>query len=104
MSGMAGMAGQPAAKPVNPLQPRVVRPAPAPAQAAPAAPAVAGAAVFPTAIDPQFSSLSAGRQRMKTCSTQYQANKATNGNGGMKWIEKGGGYWSMCNKKLKGEL
>lgn len=107
MSGMSGMAGQPAAKPLNPLQPRVVRPAPAPTQAAPAAPvapAVAGAAVFPTAVDPQFSSLSAGRQRMKTCSTQYQANKATNGNGGMKWIEKGGGYWSMCNKKLKGEL
>jgi len=89
------------AQPANPLQPRVVRPAPAPApQAAP----VAGAAVFPTAVDPQFSTLSAGRQRMKTCSAQYQANKATNGNGGMKWIEKGGGYWSMCNKKLKGEL
>lgn len=87
--------------PANPLQPRVVRPAPAPApQAAP----VAGAAVFPTAVDPQFASLSAGRQRMKTCSAQYQANKATNGNGGMKWIEKGGGYWSMCNKKLKGEM
>jgi hypothetical protein len=94
----AGTAAQPA-QPANPLQPRVVRPAPAP-QAAP----VAGAAVFPTAVDPQFASFSAGKQRMKTCSAQYQANKATNGNGGMKWIEKGGGYWSMCNKKLKGEL
>lgn len=96
----AGTAAQPA-QPANPLQPRVVRPAPQPSpQAAP----VAGAAVFPTAVDPQYASLSAGKQRMKTCSAQYQANKATNGNGGMKWIEKGGGYWSMCNKKLKGQL
>lgn len=97
-------AAQPAAaQPTNPLQPRVVRPAPAPAPTT-AAPVVAGAAVFPGAVDPQYSSLSAGRQRMKTCAMQYQANKTNNGNGGMKWIEKGGGYWSMCNKKLKGEL
>jgi hypothetical protein len=39
---------------------------------------------------------------MKTCADQYKANKATNANGGMKWIEKGGGYWSECNKRLKG--
>jgi hypothetical protein len=26
----------------------------------------------------------------------YQANKATNANGGLKWIQKGGGYWSEC--------
>lgn len=87
------------AKPANPLQPRVVRPAPAPA-----APAATGNAVFPTAVGAQYSSLTPGKARMKTCADQYNANKATNGNGGMKWIEKGGGYWSMCNKKLKGEL
>ena len=28
--------------------------------------------------------------------------RTSNGNGGMKWIEKGGGYYSECNKKLKG--
>jgi hypothetical protein len=28
----------------------------------------------------------------------YQANKATNANGGLKWMQKGGGYWSECNK------
>jgi len=39
---------------------------------------------------------------MHTCRDQYQANKATNGNGGLKWIEKGGGYYSECNKHLKG--
>jgi hypothetical protein len=58
--------------------------------------------VFPSAVDPKYSSLSAGKQRFKTCDDQYQANKASNGNGGLKWIQKGGGYYSECNKKLKG--
>jgi hypothetical protein len=39
---------------------------------------------------------------MHTCRDQYAANKANNGNGGLRWIEKGGGYYSECNKKLKG--
>jgi hypothetical protein len=39
---------------------------------------------------------------MHTCVDQYNANKATNGNGGLKWIQKGGGYYSECTKKLKG--
>lgn len=78
--------------------------APAAASAATAAkPAAAGAAVFPKAVDPKFSTLKPHQQRMKTCSQQYQANKATGGNGGMKWLEKGGGYWSQCNKALKGD-
>ncbi|WP_409567444.1 hypothetical protein [Methylobacterium sp. J-092] len=41
---------------------------------------------------------------MHTCLDQYNANKAAAGganNGGMKWIEKGGGYYSVCNKGLK---
>ena len=38
---------------------------------------------------------------MHTCLEQYIANKETNGNGGMKWIEKGGGYYLACNKDLK---
>jgi pyruvate/2-oxoglutarate dehydrogenase complex dihydrolipoamide acyltransferase (E2) component len=90
----------PAAAPANPL-----KPAPAVAPAAPkpaAAPAAAGAAVFPKGIDPKYSTLSAGKGRQKTCVDQYNANKATNSNGGMKWIEKGGGYWSACDKALKG--
>jgi hypothetical protein len=43
-----------------------------------------------------------GKARMHTCLDQYKANKATNANGGLKWIEKGGGYYSECNKQLKG--
>jgi hypothetical protein len=85
-------------------------PAPAPApkevakkpEAAPAFPAPVGNAVFPFAINPKYAQESAGKARMHTCVDQYNANKETNGNGGLKWIQKGGGYYSECNKKLKG--
>ena len=89
--------------------PTAAAPAPAAAkeakkEAAPAAaPAVpSGPAVYPTAVDPKYSKETAGKARMHTCVDQYNANKATNGNGGMKWIQKGGGYYSECNKRLKG--
>lgn len=59
-------------------------------------------AVFPSRIDPKYSKEPPGKARLKTCTDQYNANKAKNANGGMKWIEKGGGYWSACNKRLKG--
>jgi hypothetical protein len=39
---------------------------------------------------------------MLTCLDQYKANKADNMNGGLRWIQKGGGYYSMCNRHLKG--
>ena len=64
--------------------------------AAPARPAV-----YPSAISPKFASEKPYRARQKTCSEQFQANKATDGNGGQRWLEKGGGYWSQCNKRLK---
>ena len=68
--------------------------------AAPAAPS--GPAVYPNAVDPKYSKETAGKARMHTCVDQYNANKAANANGGMKWIQKGGGYYSECSKKLKG--
>jgi hypothetical protein len=85
-------------------------PAPTTASAPPAAPApkpaptpaAAGNAVFPSAVDSKYSKESAGKARMETCLDQYKANKAGNGNGGLKWIQKGGGYYSECNKRLKG--
>jgi SPOR domain len=61
-----------------------------------------GRLVLPTAISPKYSTENEGEARMHTCLDQYIANKVTNGNGGMKWIDKGGGYYSECNKKLKG--
>jgi hypothetical protein len=70
--------------------------------AAPAAPALpAGPAVFPSAVDTKYSKETAGKARMHTCVDQYNANKASNANGGLKWIQKGGGYYSECTKKLK---
>jgi hypothetical protein len=74
-------------------------------EAAPAvapAPMPAGNATFPNAVDPKYAKETAGKARMHTCVDQYHANQANNGNGGLKWIEKGGGYWSECNKHLKG--
>ena len=64
--------------------------------------APSGPAVFPSAVDPKYSKETAGKARMHTCVDQYNANKATNANGGLKWIQKGGGYFSECTKKLKG--
>ena len=88
--------------------PAATEPAPAPKPAAKkkeapmAAPAATGNAVFPSAVSPKYSKESAGKARMHTCLDQYNANKANNGNGGLKWIQKGGGYYSECNKRLKG--
>lgn len=61
-----------------------------------------GKAVFPSAVSSKYGNESAGKARMHTCLDQYKANKATNGNGGLVWITKGGGYYSECNKRLKG--
>jgi hypothetical protein len=76
--------------------------APASATPASATPAAASNAVFPSAVAPKYSTVSAGKGRMQTCLDQYNANKTANANGGLKWIQKGGGYYSECNKRLKG--
>jgi hypothetical protein len=92
----------PAAAPAAaPAPAPVVEAKPKKPEAAPAMPAPMGSAVFPSAIAPKYAQESAGKARMHTCVDQYNANKATNGNGGLKWIQKGGGYYSECNKKLK---
>jgi hypothetical protein len=72
------------------------------APAAPTAQAAPGQPVFPTAVSPKYASESGGAARRKTCLDQYHANKATGGNGGLNWIQRGGGYYSECNKRLKG--
>jgi hypothetical protein len=46
--------------------------------------------------------LPSGKARMHTRLDQYHVSKTNNGNGGLKWIEKGGGHYSECNKRLKG--
>jgi hypothetical protein len=71
-------------------------------KSATAASTPASPAVFPGAVDPKYSKEPAHRGRLHTCADQWKANKTTNATGGLKWIQKGGGYWSECNKKLKG--
>jgi hypothetical protein len=71
------------------------------APAAPPAPPASGDVVFPSAVSPQYANERPFRARLHTCRDQYRANKATAGNGGLRWIQKGGGYWSQCNKRLK---
>ena len=86
-------AAQPAA--ANPLKPAATTTATAPA-------APTGPVKYPAKIDSKYSAEKPAKQRMHTCLDQYNANKASNGNGGLKWIQKGGGYFSECNKRLKG--
>ena len=93
---MAAPAAAPAPAPAAQAKPRA---APT-ATAAPTMPS--GPAIFPMAVSPKYSKESAGKARMHSCLDQYNANKQTNGNGGLKWIQKGGGYYSECNKRLKG--
>jgi hypothetical protein len=60
-------------------------------------------AVFPTAIAPKYESeKDLDKARTKTCADQFTANKATNGNGGLVWVEKDGGYYAECIIRLKG--
>jgi len=93
-------AAAPAAEPKEAAKKASKKEEPAKEATAPATPA--GPAVYPNAVDSKYSKETAGKARMHTCLDQYNANKATNGNGGMKWIQKGGGYYSECSKKLKG--
>ena len=98
-----GAVATPAAAPAPAEAPKpaaAAKPAEAPKPSA--APAAVGNAVFPTAVAPKYSTETAGKARMHTCLDQYNANKGNNSNGGLNWIQKGGGYYSECNKRLKG--
>jgi hypothetical protein len=86
----------PAAAPAAPAASTASAPAAAPKPAP--APAAAGSATFPSTVDAKFSSEKPGKARLHTCSEQWQANKAGNGNGNMKWPQ----FYSECNKRLKG--
>jgi hypothetical protein len=57
---------------------------------------------FPTAVAAKYASESAGKARLHTCVDSYHVNKDANSLGGLKWIQKGGGFYSLCNAKLKG--
>jgi hypothetical protein len=56
---------------------------------------------FPSAISAKYASETPGKGRMHTCVDAYHVNKDANTLNGLKWIQKGGGYYSLCNAKLK---
>jgi hypothetical protein len=59
-------------------------------------------AVFPTAIAPKYAAeKDLDKALTKTCADQFTANKAGNANGGLKWVEKDGGYYAECISRLK---
>ncbi|RCW79496.1 hypothetical protein [Phyllobacterium bourgognense] len=62
-----------------------------------------GKTTFPSSIDAKFAAEKPAKARMHTCLEQYRANKKGGTLGGTRWIEKGGGYYKLCNAKLKGE-
>jgi hypothetical protein len=72
-----------------------------PATAGTAASPADAALVLPKAVDPKYGKEKPAKARLHTCADQYRANKGGSGNGGLKWIEKGGGYYSRCNAALK---
>jgi hypothetical protein len=58
--------------------------------------------IFPTAIDAKFSGEKPSLGRLHTCAAQYKIDKANKALGGLHWIQNGGGYYSICNARLKG--
>lgn len=96
-NGTAAPAQAPASAPAAASTPSASTAAPAAA----AAPVASGNVVFPARVSPEFASLTPGKARMQTCLAQYNANKSTGRNGSLKWIQKGGGYYSECNNRLK---
>jgi hypothetical protein len=70
---------------------------------APTPTAKVGNVAYPKQVSQKYADESPGKARMHTCLDQYNANKAAaGGTSPVKWIEKGGGYYSTCNKRLKG--
>lgn len=91
----AGAARPPAgAAKVDALKETAAKPAKTPAP-------VVSTPVFPEVVSPRHTSERPALARQRTCADQFKANKATGGNAGLKWIERGGGYWSKCNAHLK---
>lgn len=70
-------------------------------KAASAAPAPAIEALLPSVIDPKFAAEKPSLQRLHTCSLAYRAAKKDGKLAGLRWIQKGGGFYSQCVAKLK---
>jgi hypothetical protein len=62
---------------------------------------VAANAVFPSAVDAKYSSEKSGRARRKTCLDQYKANKSTNANGGLKWLQRAAAITASASRSSR---
>lgn len=56
---------------------------------------------FPASLASEFSSETPARQRMRTCLEGYRQNKQAGTLNGLRWVQEGGGYYSLCNSRLK---
>ncbi len=59
---------------------------------------------FPKAVSKKFATETPGKARMHTCLEQYYDNKDSDKLAGLRWIQKGGGYYSLCNARLKASV
>ncbi|PSJ54838.1 antifreeze protein [Kumtagia ephedrae] len=57
---------------------------------------------FPRGVPAKYAGETPAKARMRTCLDAYYANKTNDTLGGLKWVQKGGGYYSLCNTRLKG--
>ena len=56
---------------------------------------------MPKAVNAQYADQTPGKARMHTCVDAYHANKDAGTLNGLRWIQKGGGFYSICNSKIK---
>lgn len=56
---------------------------------------------FPATLSGEFSGQTPSQQRMRTCLKSYHANKDAGTLSGLRWVQKGGGYYSLCSARLK---
>lgn len=56
---------------------------------------------FPLELSGEFDGQTPAQQRMRTCLKSYHANKQAGTLAGLRWIQKGGGFYSLCSAKLK---
>jgi len=56
---------------------------------------------FPAALASEFSDRKPWEARMRTCLKTYHEAKKAGALYGVKWVEKGGGYYSLCSARLR---
>lgn len=88
-----------APKPVVTTDPSLVENQPLPEKPTMAAPV---GVTLPKAVSAKYAAEAAGKARLHTCADAYHANKTANTLAGLQWIQKGGGFYSLCNASLKG--